>query len=499
MKTILTPNIPHSQLDDVSNTSEKFAPGEKKAIAIVLTGNFLEYFDLMLFTHLAFVITPSFMPKSDPVVAKMLSILTFCSAFVIKPFAAYFWGYLGDHFGRVVVLTYTTIIMSLTCILIPNIPPYAEYGIYSTLAIIMCRVLQGFSSAGESKCAEVFIVEILPHMPKIFIASVLVPITCDLGGFFAAIIGSLCMSISPEDGWKIAFYVGAAIAFSSSVSRLKLRETKEFIQKIKHKTVIEAPIKKYFEKRNYIALIGLNLICPTAFYFAYSVCSDLLKDKVGLSASAIIFNNSFLLLAEVVFLLYCAKIARRYHPFLILKLRTYASFLLMPMCFLSIAIWPAHTTIFITQVIAIISTASFDPAAPVVIRSFGIANRFSTYAKASSFAKAIMYLSTGYLCFYFEQLFGLWGVLILLIFFSAVFLYSVYQFVPADKMVEVYKNELTKKNIPFDENSIEFKQFCEDIIVEETNEKTTQNTIDQQDMLNRWVSGGGIQHDKEYK
>ncbi len=31
----------------------KFAPGEKKAIAIVLTGNFLEYFDLMLFSRVS--------------------------------------------------------------------------------------------------------------------------------------------------------------------------------------------------------------------------------------------------------------------------------------------------------------------------------------------------------------------------------------------------------------------------------------------------------------
>ena len=77
---------------------------EKKAVAIVLTGNFLEYFDLMLFSHLAFVVTPYFMPKTDPVVAKMLAIFAFSSSFVIRPFAAYFWGYIGDNFGRVVGL-----------------------------------------------------------------------------------------------------------------------------------------------------------------------------------------------------------------------------------------------------------------------------------------------------------------------------------------------------------------------------------------------------------
>ena len=107
---------------------------EKKAIGIVVTGNFLEYFDLMLFTHLAFVVTPYFTPKSDPAVAKLLTILAFSSSFVIRPFAAYFWGYIGDHFGRVVVLSYTTLIMGITCFIIPGIPSYEEIGIYSTIS-----------------------------------------------------------------------------------------------------------------------------------------------------------------------------------------------------------------------------------------------------------------------------------------------------------------------------------------------------------------------------
>ena len=56
-------------------------------------------------------------------------------------------------------------------------------------------MLQGFSSTGESKGAEVFVAEVVPHFPKVFLISVLVPITCDLGGAFAAMIGSVCLTI----------------------------------------------------------------------------------------------------------------------------------------------------------------------------------------------------------------------------------------------------------------------------------------------------------------
>lgn len=413
---------------------------EKKALAIVLTGNFFEYFDLMLFSHLAFVVSPYFMPKTDPLVTKLLTILTFSSSFLIRPFAAYFWGYIGDNFGRVLVLSYTTFMMAITCLLIPNIPSYAEWGIYSTIAIIGCRVLQGFSSVGESKGAEIFVAEIVPHFPKIFLASALVPITCDLGGMLATLLGSICLSFSP-DGWKTCFYIGAAIAFCSTISRRKLRETKDFMQHVRSKHKELSPLQQFFEKRNFFALMGLNMICPTAFYFAYSFCSDILKDDIGLSSNIILLNNSSLLFVEIIFLITCARLAYRFDPFDILKVRTIASFFLMTLSFLGIYFYKCHLTVYLAQLIVLLSTASFDPATPVVIRSFGIHNRFTQYSKAWAFAKALMYFTTGFLTYYSFKWFGLWGVLGLLLFFSSVFLIAVFSFVPKSKMAEVYERK----------------------------------------------------------
>ena len=452
---------------------------EKKALGIVVTGNFLEYFDLMLFTHLAFIVTPYFTPKSDPTVIKLLSILTFSSSFVVRPFAAYFWGYIGDHFGRVVVLSYTTLVMAVTCFLIPNIPSYAEIGIYSTILILGCRALQGFSSAGEAKGAEVFTAELVPFFPTIFLASALVPITCDLGGLLATLIGSLCLSFS-EDGWKICFYLGAAIAFSSSITRKKLRETKDFIDASEKPNIPLSPVKRLFEKRNFIALIGLNMICPTAFYFAYGFCADLLKNE-GVSNSIILLNNSALLGIEIIFLLGCARLAFRYDPFSILKVRTFASFVLMPLCFFVLYMAPSHGVIFLTQLVVLLSTASFDPATPLVIRSFNVKTRLSRYSKAWAFAKAFMYISTGYLTFYLDQLFGIWGVLGLLLFFSGIFCCALYTFVPYYKMKEVYMHYQMKRG---QTSSIdEREEFLENPYVQDQNDDPSYES----QRLKKWI------------
>jgi MFS transporter, MHS family, proline/betaine transporter len=435
----------------VQPSSKKLHIDEKKALGIVLTGNFLEYFDLMLFSHLAFIVSPYFMPKTDPLVAKMLTIFTFSSSFLIRPFAAYFWGYIGDHFGRVLVLSYTTLIMAVTCFLIPNIPPYIEWGVYSTILIIGCRVLQGFSSAGEAKGAEIFVAEIVPRFPKIFMVSALVPITCDLGGLLATLLGSLCLSIS-NDGWKVCFYIGAAIAFCSTISRKKLRETKDYLNYTQlknqktNKNVEFTESQKSTEKRNFFALIGLNMICPTAFYFAYNFCSDLLKEDVGLPANLILLNNSSLLALEIIFLTVCAKLAYAFNPFTIIKVRTLISFILMPLAFVFLFFYKSHTSIFFAQLIVLLSTTSFDPATPVVIRSFGIQRRFTQYSKAWAFAKALMYFSTGFLSFYFYQWFHIWGILGLLMFFSFIFFISVRAFTPQDKSFDNYLSAITHRD-----------------------------------------------------
>ncbi|OZA40905.1 MAG: hypothetical protein B7X84_08825, partial [Alphaproteobacteria bacterium 17-39-52] len=286
--------------------------------------------------------------------------------------------------------------------------------------------------------------ELVPFFPTIFLASAFIPITCDLGGLLATLLGSLCLSFS-EEGWKNCFYLGAAIAFCSSISRKKLRETKDFIQASKQKNFVRSPIKRLFEKRNFIALIGLNMICPTAFYFAYGFCSDILKNKIGLANNIILLSNSALLGIEIFFLLLCARLAYQIDPFKILKIRTFASFILMPLSFVFLYYYPTHSIVFCTQLIVLLSTASFDPATPIIIRSFNAKTRLSQYSKAWAFSKAFMYISTGYLTFYLNEWFGLWGVLGILLFFSGIFCVSLYYFVPAYNMMKVY-NKLRKKN-----------------------------------------------------
>ena len=61
---------------------------QKQAVGLLSIGTFLEYFDLMLYVHMAVLLNELFFPKTDPHTASLLTALAFCSTFVLRPIGA---------------------------------------------------------------------------------------------------------------------------------------------------------------------------------------------------------------------------------------------------------------------------------------------------------------------------------------------------------------------------------------------------------------------------
>jgi hypothetical protein len=65
---------------------------QKEAVGLLSVGTFLEYFDLMLYVHMAVLLNELFFPKTDPFTASLLAAFSFCSMYLLRPFGAIlFW------------------------------------------------------------------------------------------------------------------------------------------------------------------------------------------------------------------------------------------------------------------------------------------------------------------------------------------------------------------------------------------------------------------------
>lgn len=120
--------------------------GKGKAIFRVVSGNFLEMFDFMVYGFYATAIAKTFFPADSAFASLMLSLATFGAGFLMRPLGAIFLGAYIDRHGRRKGLIITLALMAAGTILIACVPGYATLGVAAPLIVLFGRLLQGFSA-----------------------------------------------------------------------------------------------------------------------------------------------------------------------------------------------------------------------------------------------------------------------------------------------------------------------------------------------------------------
>ncbi len=398
---------------------------QKEAIGLLQVGTFLEYFDLMLYVHMAVLLNELFFPKTDPHTATLLSAFAFCSTFVLRPFGALIFGYLGDQFGRKSTVILTTMLMAMSCVIMANLPTYAQIGISAAWVVTICRMIQGVASLGEIVGAELYLTESLP-LPIRYPYVALIAVSSVLGTVMALIIASIFTSF--EMNWRIAFWVGSCIAAIGSVARTRLRETPEFVDmKLRIKKSLEASTKKEIaqakklmrtaasfahKKENQKSASMFFLIqCawPICFYFAYVYCSNLLK-SIGYTAEEIIHQNLAVTLVQLLSLTSVSILSYWFHPLKILKTKLFLFALFIIVCPFILKYAPNPLGIFFLQAITVAFAPDSAPAVPVFLVHLPTFKRFTYASFTYAISRACMYIVTSFGLIYLTTWFSHWGL-----------------------------------------------------------------------------------------
>lgn len=205
----------------------------RKAALASFMGSAVEYYDFFIFGSAAALIFPTVFFPSDNDAALVMSFATFGFAYVARPFGAVILGHFGDRIGRQRVLMFTLVLMGMSTFIIGCLPSFEQVGWLAPALLVVCRLMQGLSAAGEQAGASSLTLEHAPDDRRSFFTSW--TLTGTQGGQILAALIFIPVVALPDDikfsyGWRIPFWASAIVVVVAFFIRRSLEETPEFTE-----------------------------------------------------------------------------------------------------------------------------------------------------------------------------------------------------------------------------------------------------------------------------
>jgi MFS family permease len=281
-------------------------------------GSAVEYYDFFLFGSAAALIFPHVFFPSGEEAALVMSFATFGFAYVARPVGAFILGHFGDRIGRQRVLMFTLVLMGVSTFLIGCLPGFATIGWAAPALLVICRLMQGFSAAGEQAGASSLTLEHSPDHQRAYYTSW--TLTGTQGGLILASLVLIPFVSLPDEAkytwaWRVPFWLSAVVVVVAYFIRRRLHETPQFTEAKAAGTIARMPLIPLL--RNHWVDVLRVIFC--AFIAAVSTVFSNLAiaygKKVGLPADItlwlVVVANVFALATQPLFGKLADRIGRK--------------------------------------------------------------------------------------------------------------------------------------------------------------------------------------------
>ncbi|SED87107.1 metabolite-proton symporter [Beijerinckia sp. 28-YEA-48] len=368
------------------NTTAAAAPRTSNMFRVALAsciGTAIEYYDYLAFgIAAALIFNQLFFPAQDPLTGTLLAFAAFGTGFIVRPLGGIIIGHFGDRIGRKRMLVLTLVLMGGATFLIGCLPTYEQIGIWAPIALVLLRLIQGFSAGGEWAGAVLMAVEHAPPNRRGFYGSWAM-LGIGLGSLLAllafAALGGLDPQAFRDWGWRVPFLISAILIPVGLYIRLRIAESPSFDELRKRNAVLRVPILDAI--RNYPKAIlltagtnlGYNTFIYLVFTFTLTYATQQLKLPRSLILNASMAGAVLQMLSVLLFAAISDKVGRK--PVLMVGAVAIAAYAFIFFRILDIG---TPTAVYVAICMAyVVSAIMFGPIGAFFCEHFGTQVRYS--------------------------------------------------------------------------------------------------------------------------
>jgi MFS family permease len=249
-------------------TKAEISQEEKLVIVASSVGTVFEWYDFYLYATLAPFFAALFFPKGNATAALLSAFAAYAAGFLVRPFGALVFGRIGDLIGRKYTFLVTILVMGISTFLVGLMPTFATVGWLAPIILVSLRLAQGLALGGEYGGAATYVAEHSGHDRRGYNTS-WIQTTATVGFFLALLVIGLCRTQMASEnfatwGWRIPFWVSAALLVVSVYIRLKLHESPIFAKIKSEGKTSKAPLTDSFLRYPNNKYVLLALLGATA-------------------------------------------------------------------------------------------------------------------------------------------------------------------------------------------------------------------------------------------
>ena len=247
----------------------------RRGLVAGAVGNLLEWYDFALFGLTAPILSRQFFPHEDSTASLLQAFAAFAVGYLMRPLGGLAFGWIGDRIGRKRALELSVWLMSVPTVLMGLLPGYREIGLAAPIALVLLRVVQGFSVGGEWVGSMVFLVEGAAPKKRGG-ASSWGLLTISVGLLLGSAVALVMSAALGADryhawGWRVPYISGAVLAVFAIWARGRMVESPLFEELAASAALEEKPVRSALNEAwrpilRMMAAVAISTVSFTAFF-----------------------------------------------------------------------------------------------------------------------------------------------------------------------------------------------------------------------------------------